>query len=280
MHEEVMTYQEFRERYEEQHPASVPVYEVETSHYPAWLRYAVGLMYTCAATVSGAHTIPLVRQTIPPDVVLPVLDASLADVVAIAAFGFVELALLIAPFAILYGASWLTVSVLIIAVTAAMTSNIYSVITSLQADDIWMLFVALVIGIAAPGVAALSGKIFVNLHRSHRGLSQKAQERYREELKAWDTVINREYTKHQKQQSKQSKQALPGASDISQDFMKFHENSVKPKPRVKLHEVAREIHENGDENLSTDEMMAKYGISMGSTTKIREILNGHHSHST
>lgn len=45
------------------------------------------------------------------------------------------------------------------------------------------------------------------------------------------------------------------------------------KPRVKLREVAQLVRDNNDGNLPAVELMQKYGISLGSTTKIRELVN-------
>jgi hypothetical protein len=42
--------------------------------------------------------------------------------------------------------------------------------------------------------------------------------------------------------------------------------------RKKISEIAQQVHENGDANLSANEMMAKYSISLGSTAKIRAML--------
>src|SRR3990167_9411478 len=53
---------------------------------------------------------------------------------------------------------------------------------------------------------------------------------------------------------------------------------IVPTPRVDLREVAKQVYENGDIELRAIEMMAKYNISMGSTSKVREMLqsaNGH-----
>lgn len=51
-----------------------------------------------------------------------------------------------------------------------------------------------------------------------------------------------------------------------------HEPIHEKTPRVKLHEVAAIVHERGDGNLSTEEMMSKYGISAGGTSKVRAML--------
>lgn len=48
--------------------------------------------------------------------------------------------------------------------------------------------------------------------------------------------------------------------------------------RVNLQSIAQRVRENGDESLSTLDMMEKYGVSMGSTSKIREMLNGNGVH--
>jgi predicted GIY-YIG superfamily endonuclease len=64
---------------------------------------------------------------------------------------------------------------------------------------------------------------------------------------------------------------------VAVEYIQVSKPAKAPKkPRVKLHEVARQIHEAGDTDLSVDEMMRKYGISQGSTSKIRDILRQQH----
>jgi hypothetical protein len=194
-----MDYQEFRKRYEEMHPASVPVPDVELSHYPDWLRYVVALMYACAAIVSGAHTIPLVQGTLELPSRVPVIGVPLANVVALAAFGFIELVLLAVPFALMYFSSWLTVGILAISATAAMTANIYSVVQKMKAENPGELFVALVIGIAAPGVCTLSGKLYVAMHGSRRSIQTRASATYRQACKDFDALVLRAWKQEQKE---------------------------------------------------------------------------------
>ena len=108
------------------------------------------------------------------------------------------------------------------------------------------------------------------LFEAHQEKLAEALAQYDADRVALDKRINRDFVKYEKQ------------FDVSRkDFMKSGETEISPqisrnsvKTRVKLHEVARQVHENGDAELPVREMMEKYNISLGSTTKIREMLKG------
>lgn len=265
MNIEQLSYQDFRRQYEEQHPASIPVDEVYIGEYPWWVTWVVAAMFVAAAFFSGLHTIPIAYTAIDHFKV----SEFLRQVGGISAFVFIEAGVLISAYMLVKRWSWFMFAILLITIVVAMGANLYSVATALSTNaetDIFTKTLTVLFGLVAPVVAALSGGVYVWLHQSDRVADARSKTRYREACVAWDKEIKRAYDKAYPQEGQ-------GVS------RKLHEKTREKKPRVKLHEVAREIHENGDANLSVAEMMAKYSISMGSTSKVRDILksngNGH-----
>lgn len=266
-----MDYHDFRRQYEEQHPASVPVEAANISEYPWWLTYAVGAMFVASAFFSGVHTIPIAHDAIDAEKVVEILRA----IGGISAFLFVESGILVSAYMLVKKFNIAMLVILFIAVVVAMGANLYSVAHALQSDrmDTFTKGITILFGVVAPLIAGLSGGVFVWLHQSELAANEDNKARHRENCIAWDKEILREYNKAKK------------AEDAAQkdDFTKFHENvrekDVSSKPRVKLHEVAKQVHENGDSQLSTEEMMEKYQISLGSTTKIRDMLSKSNGHS-
>lgn len=57
-------------------------------------------------------------------------------------------------------------------------------------------------------------------------------------------------------------------------------SKAPPTKRVNLREIAQQVHDNGDQQLTTEQMMQKYYISKGGTSKVRELLttNGFGNH--
>lgn len=269
----MMEYNEFRQQYEDQHPASVPRMEVEMNEYPPWVRPAVLLTFVCAALVSGVHTVPTVWKSIE---VGTIITEVIRNVISVASLVAVEMAILLSAYLMAKGVR-LAYFVTFIASSVAVMANLYSVVTAFNtSDDKGALAVAVVLGIGAPLIALFTGKMFVDIHRADRIQDARAHKLFREASVAWDKEVGAAFKKYQKEH----------AGEISRNFMKsdeappLHEVSRNPvKPRVKLHEVAKEIHENGDAGLSASEMMEKYSISLGSTTRVREILNSRNGHS-
>ena len=199
-----MEYEEFREQYEQQHPASVPVLEAELSPYPHWLRWATLLMFVCSALLSGVHTVPVVRDGIPDSV-----PVRIADAVSLTAFVSVELAIFVAAYALVGGAGLLIIGVLVLSTGTALVANVYSVVHAYQGGDIWTLLVAVIIGLAAPGIALLSGKMFVDMHRASRSIARRARDAHREASIAWDDRVKRAWNSYQKHAVPKSSQNRP-----------------------------------------------------------------------
>lgn len=260
----IMTFDEFERDWKRRHKASLP----RKTHVSSWgLIFGIvlwALIATGAALVSGAHSIPAILQTLPPVVVSPLREY-------LSLFGFTILELLIFAGAVYRRESRYALWALIISMIGALAANIGSSIyaVAVNGGDTLNLIVAFILAVIAPLAAFLAGEMVHLLRKRHDEAIAEANATYDKRLKELDTKLNKEYDKY---------------CETSRSFMKsgeaetLHETSRNPvKPRVKLHEVARQIHENGDAELSANEMMAKYGISLGSTSKVREILKNGHS---
>lgn len=271
------TFEEFKADWLKKHPASVPVEEVEESPYPRWARALCFASFITSALASGVHTMTVVYGSI---ALSAMVDETFRQWVARGAFVSYELGLFLAAFLMIVQQTRRLAQMLATIIFLTLIAvNLYSVLKvygfDLQNDPAGAgvtAFFALV-----PVIAYASGKLYVNIGVAERALKKRAKEALQKALKALDATINREYTKYVKDYE-----------TSRNDFMKsgevgtLHESSRNPvKPRVKLHEVAEEIYENGDAGLSVAEMMERYGISQGSTTKIRDMLkqrtngNGH-----
>lgn len=179
-----MDYHEFRTQYEAQHPASVPVLRYEMSVFPAWVRWAVMAMFLAAAIISGVHTVPTVYQTIEKDKVAPLVH----DIAALASFIAVELAILLSAYLLKRNAKlgWL---LLITTSSVAGIANLQSSLSAMASTDAWTRTVAIAIGLAAPLIVLASGKLLVDIFNGERTISGRADERYREESKAFDAEV-------------------------------------------------------------------------------------------
>jgi hypothetical protein len=205
-------YAEFRKQYEEQHPASVPRLEFEMSDYPRWVQWAVGVMFIAAALASGVHTVPTAYKTIESIYVAEWVR----QISGISAFMFVELGILISAYILFKNWSLLVLVISIVCIGIAMVANLYSVTLALQTDvDNGAVFVAIFFGIGAPLVAALSGKVYVNVHRADRIVDVRARTKYKEDAVAWDSEIERAWKVYQKHQSRGQSDAGRTAARLS-----------------------------------------------------------------
>ncbi len=179
-----MDYHEFRAQYEAQHPASVPVLRYELSVYARWVKWAVLAMFLAAALISGVHTVPTVYQTIEAGKVDPNVHAA----AALASFVAVELAILLSAYLLIRN-PWLGWALLIVTSFVAAVANLQSSMSALAGKDDWTRVVAIVMGLAAPLIVLASGKLLVVIFNSERTISGRAEERFREECKAFDGEV-------------------------------------------------------------------------------------------
>jgi len=201
----MMDYQEFRTQYEIQHPSSVPVLRYEMSVFPRWVRWAVMAMFASAAIISGVHTVPTVYATIEAGKVAPWVH----EVAALASFVAVELAILLSAYLLKHN-PWLGWMLLIITSVVASIANLQSSLSAMNGKDGWTQLVAVTVGIAAPLIVLASGKLLVNIFNGERSVNGRAEERFREECRAFDAEVLTAFEKFSK--SKKSSVMLPTMS--------------------------------------------------------------------
>lgn len=236
-----MNYDEFRQQYEAQHPASVPVLRYEMSMFPGWVRWAVMAMFTAAAVISGVHTVPTVYETIEADKVTPVVHA----IAALSSFIAVELAILLSAYVLKRNAKlgWL---LLITTSCVAGIANLQSSMTAMAGKDDWSRLVAIVLGVSAPLIVLASGKLLVDIFNGERTISGRADERYREECKAFDAEVLAAFKKDGKRalpavSAAPSAPQLPSASVVSAADNRTHGHgqgygrNVDSRERVRTH---------------------------------------------
>lgn len=272
---ELMKYDEFERDWKRKHRTSIPRFKrVSSASEFFWIMFWV-LVAIGAAVFSAAHTIPAAEMTIFKDV-------PNRSQLAVSVFVIVEL--------VIFGAAaqrheikWL-VYLLIGAILVALVGNISSSVRAVNENggDILNQIGGVLLAIIAPVTALAAGEV-LHIQLSKRSnkmdIARTAHEQANKEMEG---KINQAYTRYQKE--------LEGKEMIRENSRNFtkpdepidvHESSrTVIKPRVKIHEIARTIHENGDSTLSVTEMMDKYGISQGSTSKVRDILKQQNGHST
>jgi hypothetical protein len=256
-----------------------------------WAVIALG-----AAVVSGAHSVPAILQTIPAIVMSPMRET-------LSLFGFTIFELLIFAGALYRRQTKFATLGLILSLVGALAANIGSSVFSVHENNGQTLdyIVAVILALIAPLAAFLAGEMVQRLFEQHAADIKTKMDAYDAARRELDKVINREFVKYEKlheaarkADEKSVKKSLHEISrnpfmndgenldftDFSpDDFMNVHE-ALPPretsrnfvKPRVKLNEIAAQVLANEDADLSTNEMMAKYNISLGSTTKIRTML--------
>ena len=229
-----------------------------------WSIIAVG-----AALVSGAHSVPAILFTIPAVVMSPAREI-------LSLFGFTIFELLIFAGAMYRHDSHYAEKGLILAMIGALAANEgSSIYATTQNGGGWLdLVVAIILGLIAPLAAFLAGEMIRIQRQKYKTEKEKAKHEYDGERAALEAVINREFKKYEREYDEANESRLGDLvhGEFHENFMKSDEEKLSPIRRVKLHEVARQVHENGDHNMSVADMMEKYQISQGGTTKVREIL--------
>lgn len=259
-----------------QHKRSIPR-KPRISSYGLIFRIALWCSIAgIAAIVSAAHTIPAALQTIPL-----VVESPIREIAAILVFGILEGAIFAGSLD--RRENGFARALLFPTMVAALAGNIGSSVLAVNQNlgDWLTMIMAVVMAILAPVSAFLAGEMAHTKWQQHNDKIAAATLAYEGKIKEMEAQIRRDYNKLVKTIEKEQRDAIS-----REDFMKFRElhessqddmKSDEPrKPRVKLHEVAKQIHEAGDEGLSVDEMMRKYGISQGSTSKVRDILKQQH----
>lgn len=193
-----MTYDEFRDQWYKTHPNSIPERPKNVNSI-----FKIGLwfiVYFGSAILSGAHSIPAIAKTIPVSEGL--ITQGAANTIALSGFLFVELTLFVN--ALHKGEGWVSKITTITALGTAIVANIYSSIVALGTNDagasginmLFLIFVALVIGISAPLTALLSGERIHALEVENEAANEETRTEYTERMRQIDATINAAYTRY------------------------------------------------------------------------------------
>lgn len=207
-----MEYHEFRQKYEQMHPASVPVLEEEIGIYPDWLEKVVGIMFICASLLSGVHTVPTVRGGMD----ISFWGGHIVNIVSLSSFVAIELVFFVAAYAMMRKAQWHVLATLVAAFIVAMVANLQQNFLAYQAGDSGTIIVAVTLGIGAPLIAFMAGKMFVDIHRARRMVGIDAKRNYDTAKKAWDAEINHEWDKYLKAEKKAARVSDPRPTTVQQ----------------------------------------------------------------
>lgn len=193
----IMTYEEFRDQWQKQHPASLPEKRDAALPYPLWLPVAVLVMFLSAVLLSAVHTIPTVYEAIP---VTDVISEVVRRAAAHAAVFVIELSLFIAVYASASGKTTTYTAIEIVSFVGALAANLDSVLSTVS-GDLGGVIVGVIVGSTPPLAAALSGAVYVRMHRANARAQQDAAAHYRDDLKQLDAVILTAYRKYEKDMS-------------------------------------------------------------------------------
>lgn len=193
---EQMSFDEFRDQYKKKRPASVPRREqyTVTKEYADWLQWVVLAMFLTSAFLSGVHTAPTAYNTIEAAKVADVFRA----IAALGTFIFVELGILVSSYLLFKKWSWFAFLILAVCLVIAMVANLYSVNLAFRAEDDFGKVVGVSFGLAAPLVAALTGKVFVNIHRSNEEALKKADQQFVLAQQAFDNEVNAAWEEYER----------------------------------------------------------------------------------
>lgn len=198
---DLITFEQFRKEYMQKHPASIPRrgWSMEEREYPGWLTWVVLAMFICAAILSGVHTAPTAYDLIEKEKVLEWIR----QVAGLSAFGFIELGILVSGYVLFKRGSneVFALAVLIFCIVIAIAANLFSVSRALESNDFGSVSVGVLIGIGAPVIAALTGKVFVNLYRADEQHKRRAEQHFQNVSEAFDAAINEQWEEHQRQRA-------------------------------------------------------------------------------
>lgn len=260
-----MEYAEFRKRYEERYPASVPVMEQLVREYPRWLKWIVLIMFLSAALLSGVHTVPTVRKGIEMD---DLISAPVRDAVSLSAFVAIELGIFVSAYLMATGGGrdkWLAWFMLALASTVAIVANLYSVSRALASGgELGVTIVGVILGICLPTIALASGKMYVNMHRSEMLSVQRVRRVYREACQVFDGQVSEAYDVYMRKLDRRTQHgqlsertAADGQADSSGQSSGYgYGRTADARTRVQEH-----LSDNPqDAALSVRELAARLGV--------------------
>lgn len=229
----------------------------------------VALCFLSAAVVSGAHTVPTIRDTIPDAIEEPV-DA----IVSIMGFFAIEVTLFVAAYMVgMYvhrrerannktGSLTFLYLMIGLATIVAVVANIYSSMTTLDATaalDGLRGVVGLVAGLSIPLIALMAGEVFARIavedSREQRRVNKfNADEQARWEEEALATFLQlqgyeMQHGKSSREVHEGSRAAREGGEDLREGSREVREDEEALRKRREVHEkiyerfpILRELH--------------------------------------
>lgn len=278
----MITHIEFRQNYEAQHPASVPRFILEPAKYPEWLPKVVLMMYGAAALLSGVHTVATVRVSMSANQSFAPL---VKDVVSLASFIAIELALLVSAYAMLGDGKIIAIVAGLIAFLIAVIANLQDISTALATHELGGQIVIAGIGIGAPLIALLAGKMFVDMHKAKRIQQYKAQQQFDKDNLDFDNEVNvawlvfdaqqrLEYEQERQAQIEREDRLRQEAADAEQrerDEQRKHEARLA---RLQANIQSRSVNEQSEQKRSVNSSTG-YSKRMDAQTIIHEWLSEH-----
>ena len=193
-----LDYASFRKQYEQQHPASVPKRRRSIKReYPLMIELLVLLMFICAALLSGVHTVPTVYSGMEQSSTSEIVR----QIVALLSFVAVELAIFMSAYLL---DKQRTLAWIVLAATflIAMISNLNSVNKALAGGDEWARVITITLGVGAPLIALMSGKLYIVISASNRKNRDISEEEFDALSKQFDTAVLEAYTKYEQRTSR------------------------------------------------------------------------------
>lgn len=271
-----MDYLEFRQQYEQQHPASIPQQEAVIADFPAWLQPLCLIMFVAVSIVSGVHTISTIRQTF----INSLFPEQYKDTAAFAAFFGFEVALFVSVYSWLRPhARWLSYTATGTVFFVIVLANIKDVANSLQGGNFFDAIIILGIGIGTPLVALLSGKLLVDVFRSGRVSELKARETYRASLSAWDAQIQRAWTTYQKRTDRE----LSGRTDNADKWLLSGQADGQRTNYGRTADARTKVLQYLEENpdaykLTVRELAIAAGVGKTVAAEVKAAMNGADNH--
>ncbi len=260
-----MDFQEHEAEWKLRHKASLPRQKRVSSASSTfwiifWIMVAIG-----AAIYSAAHTVPAAELTIFKTV-------PYRSQIALLTFITVEL--------VIFGAAagrhtirWL-VYLLAATVLVALAGNISSTMAAVQANsgDVLNYIGGFLLAVMPPFTALAAGEV---VHKQLQELSRLrgvAREEYTAAWKVIDAKINSSYTKLQKATPELRSDYGENRSDydeLQNDYSELRSDYVaKPK----LRDIATKIRSDGNQNMTTSQLIQNYNVPRGSIAKLRSML--------
>ena len=186
-------YTQFRESWILRHRSSVPVQKdfQASRKYPPQLAFIVFMMLISAGAISAVHTIPTVLASIPSTDIIPEF---VRQIVSIGAFIAVEISVFVSAY-IMDKQRKMALSILVVSFSVAIVANISSVFSVMSGRDLGSTIVGIALGMGAPLMALLAGKIYVEISKQVAEEDSIASRNFQEAKRMMDSKILAEFSK-------------------------------------------------------------------------------------